>query len=61
MPMENSQILKTVDFAKTQKSRCLENKILISFLKKFINYTTWVTLWQKKSFLAEVIFKLASF
>ena len=28
MPMMMSQIVKSVDFAKTQKSRCLENETL---------------------------------
>ena len=51
------KILKSVTFIETQKSRYLENKTLF-FLqtKKFINYTSRVTLFQKKknSFVAEV-------
>ena len=50
------KILKSVTFTETQKSRYLENKTLF-FLqtKKFINYTSRVTLFQKKnSFVAEV-------
>ena len=53
-----SHILKFVDFTKTQKSKYLENETLF-FLqkKKFINYSSRVTLWQKNSFMAEVTFK----
>ena len=40
MPMIMSQILKSVDFTKTQKSTYLENAKLFSLkMKKFINYT----------------------
>ena len=48
MPMMTSQILKSVDFTKTQTSRHLKNEIL-SFLqiKKIMNYTPRVTLLQK--------------
>ena len=48
MPMMTSQILKSVDFTKTQTSRHLKNEIL-SFLqiKKIMNYTARVTLLQK--------------
>ena len=42
-----SQILKSVDFTKTQKSRYLENEQNI-FLKKISNYTSRATLMQKK-------------
>ena len=46
--MMTLQILKFVDFAKTPKSRYLENKTLFVLqVKKFINYTSRVTLWQK--------------
>ena len=56
--MMKSQILKSVDFAKTQKSRYLENKTLLFLqIKKFINYTSRATLLQKNSFVAEVTFK----
>ena len=46
--MMTSQILKSMNFTKTQKSRYLENKRLF-FLqtKKIINYTSKTTLWQK--------------
>ena len=48
MLMMRSQILKFVDFTKTQKSRYLENELLF-FLqrKKFVNYTLRATLLQK--------------
>ena len=53
-----SQILKFVDFTKTQKSRHLENEILFVLqIKKFINYTSRATLWQKIAFLANKTFK----
>ena len=51
MSMMTSQILKSVDFTKTQKSRYLENGTLLFFKKKkkkkLINYTSMGTLWQK--------------
>ena len=48
MLMMTSQILKSIDFAKTQKSRYLENKILFFLqIKKFIDYTLKATLLQK--------------
>ena len=54
MLMMTSQILKSIDFAKTQKSRYLENKILFFLqMKKFIDYTLKATLLQN-SFVAEV-------
>ena len=48
MLMMVSQILKSLDFPKTQKLRYLENKTLF-FLQiiKFVNYTSRATLWQK--------------
>ena len=49
IPMMTSQILKSVDFTKTQKSRYLENKTLFFLqIKKIINYTSRATLLQKK-------------
>ena len=40
-----SQILKSMDFMKTQKSRYLENEILLFLqIKKFINYVLRATL-----------------
>ena len=54
-----SQILKSVDFTKTQKSRYLKNEALFFLqIKKFINYTSRATLWQKNSFVAEVTFNI---
>ena len=39
MPVMTSQILKSVDFTKTQNSRYLENKTLFLLqIKKFVNY-----------------------
>ena len=52
MPMMTSQILKSVDFTKTQKSTYIENETLLFLqIKKFINYTSRATLLQK-SFIA---------
>ena len=46
--MMTSQILKSVDFTKTQKFRYLENETLFFLqIKKFINDTSKATLWQK--------------
>ena len=47
-----------MDLTKTGKPRYLKNKTL-SFLqiKKFINFTSRATLWQKNSFVAEITFK----
>ena len=46
--MMTSQILKSAGFTKTQKSRYLENETLFFLqIKKFINYTSRVTLLQK--------------
>ena len=48
MPAMTSQILKSVNFTKIQKSRYLENKTLFFLqIKKIINYSTRATLWQK--------------
>ena len=48
MSMMASQILKSVDFTKTQKSRYLENETLFFLqIKKFINCASRATLWQK--------------
>ena len=55
--MMTSQILRSVDFIKSQKPRYLENATSFSLqIKKFINYTSKATLWQK-SFVVEVTFK----
>ena len=56
--MMTSQILKYVDFTKTQKSRYLQNETLFLFqIKKFINWALRAILWQKIIFVAEVTFK----
>ena len=47
MPMTMLQILKSVDFTKTQKSRDLRNETYFFFKKKFINYTSRATLLRK--------------
>ena len=53
--MMTSQILKYVDFTKTQKSRYLKNKAIFFLqIKKIINYTSRATLLQKNIFVAEV-------
>ena len=45
--MMTSQILKSVDFTKTQKSGYLENKTFFLHIKKFFNYSSRATLLQK--------------
>ena len=48
MFMMASQILKIVDFTKTEKSRYLKNKGLFFLqIKKFVDCTSRGTLWQK--------------
>ena len=48
MSMMTSQILKSVNFTKTQKPRYLKNETLFLLqIKKFINYTSRATLWEK--------------
>ena len=48
MSMMTSQILKFVNFTKTQKPRYLKNETLFLLqIKKFINYTSRATLWEK--------------
>ena len=48
MPIMTSQNLKSVDFTKSQKPVYLENETSFSLqIKKFINYTSKATLWQK--------------
>ena len=45
MPMITSQVLKSVDFTESKKSRYLENETLFLLqIKKFINYTASATL-----------------
>ena len=54
-----SQILKSVDFTKKQKSRDLENETLFFLqIKRFMNNRSRATLSQKKSFVAEVTFNV---
>ena len=58
MPMMTSQILKSVDFKKTQKFRYLENETLYFLqIKKFTNYTPRATLLHKNNFVVDVTFK----
>ena len=45
--MMTSQMLKYGDFTKTQKIRYLEKKTFFLQIKKFINYMSKATLWQK--------------
>ena len=45
--MMTSQILKSVDFTKTQKSRYLENETFFLQIKTFINHASRATLWQE--------------
>ena len=47
MSLMSSQILKSVDFTRTQKFRYLEDKTFFLQIKKFINYTSRGALWQK--------------
>ena len=48
LAMVTSQILKSVDFTQKQKSRYLENETSFFLqIRKFINYTSRATLWQK--------------
>ena len=57
--MMTSQILQSVDFIKTQKSRYLDNETLFLLqIKQFINCILRATLWQKNSFVAEIIFNV---
>ena len=56
-----SQIVKSVNFTKTLKPRYLVRKKLFFLqIKKFINDTSWATLFQKKKkkFVAELPFKV---
>ena len=59
MPLMMSQILKFIDFTKTEKSSYLKNKTSFLQIKKFTDYTSMVTLSQKNSFAAEVTFSHA--
>ena len=44
MLMMTSQILKSADFTKAQKSRYLENETFFLQIRKFIDYTSSATL-----------------
>ena len=57
MSMMTSKILQFVDLT-TQKSKYLKNKTFFLQIKKFINYTSRTTLWQKIcTFVAEATFQ----
>ena len=59
MPVMTSQILKSVDFTKTQRCRYLENETLFFLqIKNLINYTLRATLLQKNSFASEITFNI---
>ena len=45
--MMTSQILKSVDFTKTQKYRYLKNETFLFQIKKFINCASRAALWHK--------------
>ena len=58
-----SQIVKSVNFTKTQKPRYLVSKTFFLQIKKFINYTSWATLMQQQQqqqqkIVAELPFKV---
>ena len=58
MSMMTSKILQFVDLTTTQKSKYLKNKTFFLQIKKFINYTSRTTLWQKiYTFVAEATFQ----
>ena len=57
MPMMASQILKSVDFTKTRKSRYLEVETFFTQIKKLTNYTSRAYFIVKNSFVAEVTLK----
>ena len=48
IPMMTSHILKSVNFTKRRNPRYLQNETLFFIqIRKFINYTSTATLWQK--------------
>ena len=57
MLMMTSQILKSVDFTKTQESAYLVNKTLFFLQRKKPDQTLNAALLQKNNFIAEVTFK----
>ena len=56
--MMTSQILKSVDFTTTQKSRYLENETMFFLQIKKINYIIKGYYMAKNSFVGEVTFKM---
>ena len=56
IPRMTSNILKSLDFTKTQKSRYLESETFFLQTKKIANYTSRATLMEKIVFVAEVTF-----
>ena len=57
--MMTSQISTCVEFTKTQKCRYLKKeKIFFLPTKKFINYISRATLWQKNTFVSEITFNV---
>ena len=59
MLMMTSQISTCVEFTKTQKCRYLKKeKIFFLPIKKFINYISRATLWQKNTFVSEITFNV---
>ena len=55
--MMTSQIMTSVDFTITQKSRYLQNETLFLLqIKIFINCASRATLWEKNNFVVEVTF-----
>ena len=57
MSMLMSQILQFMDFTETQKLNHIQNETFFLRIKKFINYISRTTLWQKNTFVADVAFK----
>ena len=55
MPLMTSQILKSDDFTKTQKSRCLENEMRLSN-KKINSLQIKRYFMPKNNFVVEVVF-----
>ena len=57
--MMTSQISTCVEFTKTQKSRYLKKETIFFLpIKKFINYISRATLWQKNTFVSEITFNV---
>ena len=60
MPMITSQILKSVVFTKSLKSRYLDNETFLLQIKRKSLITLQGLLYGKKSFVAEVTYKNCS-